>query len=134
MTRPSCWLVGLSPTDSASTAAIPGGIEQRTKSSIGVPSFDALWFVAYNTEYKRGTLMQDRRADDGADVHAHFCGVLAPIVDALAGPRRPGCAEPLGAPAATPKSPARAAPCCASTRPRARRRPRSATASRPRRS
>ena len=51
---------------------------------IGTPDFDALWFVAYNTEYKRGTLMQDRRADDGADVHAHFCGVLAPIVDALA--------------------------------------------------
>ncbi len=51
---------------------------------IGTSDFDALWFVAYNTEYKRGTLMQDRRADDGADVHAHFCGVLAPIVDALA--------------------------------------------------
>ena len=51
---------------------------------IGTPDFDALWFVAYNTEYKRGTLMQDRRADDGADVHANFCGVLAPIVDALA--------------------------------------------------
>ena len=51
---------------------------------IGTPDFDALWFVAYNTEYKRGTLMQDRRADDGADAHAHFCGVLAPIVDALA--------------------------------------------------
>lgn len=51
---------------------------------IGTPDFDALWFVAYNTEYKRGTLMQDRRADDGADVHANFCGVLAPIVAALA--------------------------------------------------
>ena len=51
---------------------------------IGTSDFDALWFVAYNTEYKRGTLMQDRRADDGADAHAHFCGVLAPIVDALA--------------------------------------------------
>ena len=51
---------------------------------IGTSDFDALWFVAYNTEYKRGTLMQDRRADDGADVHAHFCGVLAPSVDALA--------------------------------------------------
>jgi len=51
---------------------------------IGTPDFDALWFVAYNTEYKRGTLMQDRRADDGADVHANFCGVLAPVVAALA--------------------------------------------------
>ena len=51
---------------------------------IGTSDFDALWFVAYNTEYKRGTLMQDRRADDGADAHAHFCGVLAPSVDALA--------------------------------------------------
>ena len=36
------------------------------------------------TEYKRGTLMQDRRADDGADAHANFCGVLAPVVAALA--------------------------------------------------
>ena len=51
---------------------------------VGTPDFDALWFVAYNTEYKRGTLMQDRRADDGADVHANFCGVLAPVVAALA--------------------------------------------------
>ena len=51
---------------------------------IGTSDFDALWFVAYNTEYKRGTLMQDRRADDGADVHANFCGVLAPVVAALA--------------------------------------------------
>ena len=97
---------------------------------IGTPDFDALWFVAYNTEYKRGTLMQDRRADDGADAHAHFCGVLAPIVDALAD----GATASWRATPPTPKSPARAAPCCASTRPRARRRPRSATASRPRRS
>ena len=49
---------------------------------IGTPDFDALWFVAYKTEYNRGTLMQDRRADDGVDVHANFCGILAPIVDA----------------------------------------------------
>ena len=49
---------------------------------IGTPDFDALWFVAYETEYNRGTLMQDRRADDGVDVHANFCGILAPIVDA----------------------------------------------------
>ena len=32
---------------------------------IGTPDFDALWFVAYKTEYDRGTLMRDRRADEG---------------------------------------------------------------------
>ena len=90
---------------------------------IGTPDFDALWFVAYNTEYKQGTLMQDRRADDGADVHAIFAASWRRSSTPSPTARR-RWARSWRATPPTPKSPARAAPCCASTRPRARRRSR----------